>query len=187
MPRPFFRSEALSLIQARLEAAPPGLRERLEAVGLVSPLRPFDLNDELFLYARQPPEHLQRALKVFQQTLGALRRRVTKDGARLLVAYIPARFEVNPEDWERTQARYRIGNKKFDPRSLVFRLMTAASQEDVEFVDLTDALKATRGWFARPYFDTDSHWNARGAEAGARAVAAKLRQLRWTPDCASRD
>lgn len=185
--RPFLRSEALALIQARLEAAPPGLRERLEAIGLVSPLRPFDLNDELFLYARQPPEHLLRALKVFQQTLGALKRRVTKDGARLLVAYIPARFEVNPEDWERTQARYRIGNKRFDPRSLVFRLMTAASQEDVEFVDLTDALKATRGWFARPYFDTDSHWNARGAEAGAKAVAAKLRQLRWTPDCARRD
>jgi lysophospholipase L1-like esterase len=186
-PQPFLRSEALALIQARLETASPRLRARLERVGLVSPLRPFDLNDELFLYARQPPEHLVRAIRAFQQTLGALKRRVMKDGARLLVAYIPARFEVNPEDWERTQARYRIGNKKFDPRSLVFRLMTAASQEDVEFLDLTDALKATRGWFARPYFDTDSHWNARGAAAGASAVAAKLRQLRWTPDCAHRD
>lgn len=185
--RPFLRSEAWAQIQERLETAPPSLRERLEAVGLVSPLRPFDLSDELLLYARQPPEHLLRAIKVFQQTLGALKRRVEKDGARLLVAYIPARFEVNPEDWERTLARYRIGNKKFDPRSLVFRLMTAASQENVEFVDLTDALKRTRGLFARPYFATDSHWNARGAAAGAQAVGEKLRQLRWTPECARRD
>jgi hypothetical protein len=79
-PQPFLRSEALALIQARLETASPRLRARLERVGLVSPLRPFDLNDELFLYARQPPEHLVRAIRAFQQTLGALKRRVMKDG-----------------------------------------------------------------------------------------------------------
>ena len=178
-----FRSAALSVLLERLDAAPPSLREPLESYGIVPPLRTADLNDEILLYARQPPDHLQRAVRLFQKTLGALKRRVARDGARLIVVYIPSRFEVNPEDWERTLARYRIGNRKFDARSLIFRLMTAASQEDVEFLDLTDSLKAARGLFARPYFDTDSHWNARGADAGARATAAKLKQLGWAPRC----
>ncbi len=178
------RSEALALLRGRLDAAPPSIRDRFVSLGLVPPLRPFDLNDEIFLYARHPPEHLQRAMKVFQKTLAALKRRVERDKARLLVVYIPARFEVNPEDWERTLALYRIGNRRFDPRSVVFRLMTAASQEDVPFLDLTDELKAARGFLSGPYFESDSHWNARGAAAGARATASKLRQLGWAPACA---
>jgi lysophospholipase L1-like esterase len=184
VPVSVFRSEALALLRARLDAAPPSLRDRLVSLDLVPPLPPFDLNDEIFLYARQPPEHLQRAMKVFQKTLAALKRRVEKDKARLLVVYIPARFEVNPQDWERTLARYRIGNRRFDPRSVVFRLMTAAAQEDVPFLDLTDELKAAGGLLAGPYFETDSHWNARGAAAGARAVARKLFHLGWAPSCA---
>lgn len=179
-----FHSVVLEALQDRLEATPPAVRERLQGLGLVPPLRYADLNDELLLYSRNPPEHLVRALGVFQQIVGALKRRVARDGARLLVAYIPSRIEVNPEDWERTQARYRIGNKRFDTRALVYRLMTIASREDVPFIDLTDALKAARGLFARPYFATDSHWNPRGAAAGAQAVADKLRALRWAPACA---
>lgn len=180
---PFLRSEALAALRERLEATPPWVRDRLEVLGVVPPIRQVDLNDELLLYARQPPDHLRRAVDAFQKTLGALKRRVARDGARLLVAYIPSRFEVNPEDWERTKALHRIGDRRFDRRALVFRLMTAASREDAPFLDLTDALKAARGWFSRPYFATDSHWNSRGADAGARAVAAKLRQLSWLPAC----
>ena len=186
-PRPetasFFRSQALTLLRARLDRTPPWIRDRLEKLGLVPPILTFGLNDEMFLYARQPPEHLLRAIKAFQQTIGALNRRTARDGARLLVAYIPARFEVNADDWERTQTKYQIGTKWFDRRSLVFRLMTAAFQEGVEFVDLSDAIKAAQGFFSSPYLDNDNHWNARGSAVGARAVASKLQQLRWAPNC----
>lgn len=186
-PRPFFRSDFLSAVSAQLESAPTALRERLEALGLLDPLRRLDLNDEILLYSRRPPAHLLRALGDFQRLLGMFQRRVERDGAKFLVAYIPSRIEVVPEDWERTKARYRIGEKRFDIRAVASRLVDAASEEHVTFLDLTRSLKEQVGLFRRPYFATDSHWNARGAAAGARAVAWDLRRRGWLPDCASAD
>lgn len=181
--KPFLRSDLLALVRSRLENAPPSIRPRLEALGVVRPLPRLDVNDEIALYSRNPFDHLVRAFGLFEDIVVALRKRVERDGAKLLIAYVPARFEVNPEDWERTKALYRIGDRRYDVRIVATKLAAASERSGIPFVDLTEALRATRGVFAGPYFATDSHWNAIGADAGARAVAGKLRELGWVPGC----
>ncbi|HET7747600.1 MAG TPA: hypothetical protein VFM29_09895, partial [Vicinamibacteria bacterium] len=49
-----------------------------------------------------------------------------------------------------------------------------AGRLGLPFLDLTPPLAEADGTFTPTYFQTDSHWNARGQEVAARALAAFL-------------
>lgn len=166
-PKPF--SYVFEFVKQSVERSSARTYERLAGLGLWEPLNRLPLNDELRLFRVPELGHLRPAWSSFTWTLQALSRAVTDDGARLLVAYIPSRMEVNPRVWELTQVRYGLGSD-YDRDAVRKRVASIAARIDVPMIDLTPELTRANGLFKTTYFTTDSHWNAEGQRVAAAAV-----------------
>jgi hypothetical protein len=132
------------------------------------------MNDELRLFLVPELGHLRPAWSAFTYTVQSLSREVAESGGVLVMAYIPSRMEVNESVWQLTEARYALDPRTFQRAAVASRLRSLSGRIGVPYLDLTPSLAAA-DTFGRPtYFPTDSHWNARGQDVGARAVAEFL-------------
>ena len=61
---------------------------------------------EIRVYDRRPPDEITAAWTKTADLLGALAREASAHEARLLVVYVPNRFEVDPRAWELTRIAY---------------------------------------------------------------------------------
>lgn len=182
-PAPTEYSRVLELVKHGLEARSARTYNRLARMGVWEPLRKLPMNDELRLY--QVPElgHLRPAWSAFTFTVQTLSRDVAASGGRLVLAYIPSRMEVNDSVWQLTEARYDIDERTFQRSAVANRLRYLSGRIGVPMIDLTPSLAAAEGFFKPTYFPTDTHWNARGQDVGAKAVAEFLVSGGYVPGC----
>jgi hypothetical protein len=109
---------------------------------------------------------------------------VRSRGARLLVAYIPARFEVNDRAWQLNVAKYQLDEPRWNRRLVRMRLEDIARRNGILLLDLTPALRrADHGWRGGPYYEYDGHWNALGHAVAAAEVRERLRGQSWLTTC----
>lgn len=104
--------------------------------------------------------------RLTEALLDRLHGSVRKADARLLIAAIPARTQV--DDTERSQASHaalRPEDRDADLR----RLAAFARSRSVRFVDLLDSLREAHRQ-ERAYFRIDGHFNARGHAVAAREI-----------------
>lgn len=174
---------ALDWLGERLERSQPRLYNALARTGLWKPTRRMEISPELRVYMRSLPPEVKRAWEMTALILRALAQEVQAHAARLLVVYVPSRMEVSDRDWELTCLRYGINDRKWDRARVLGRLQEIASREAIPLLDLTPALRRASGLLSQPYYDYDSHWNARGQELAAREVERRLKQQGWVPDC----
>jgi hypothetical protein len=181
-------SAAWRWIRERLMLGAPNAYNTLAEMGLWEPFGDDAPPEQMKVYKRKRLGEIERAWEITDEILDGLNRAVVSDGARLAVVYIPSRFEVSDRDWELTRLRYGF-NERWERSLVLERLRSIAAQRGLELLDLTPALRESENqWFAEPYFRIDGHWNQTGHRVAAEALAERLEQLGWLPECAgSRD
>jgi hypothetical protein len=180
--RPAAGSAALSWARARLRDGAPRAHDALARLGLWPPVEPGELPIEMAVYLRDPPEPAVQAWLQTEHLLRLLAGETARNGAALVIAYIPSKMEVAERDWAVTRNRYRLDEREFD-RGRVARLLARTGRAlGVPVLDLTGALRAADGGPGRgPYFDRGGHWNARGHAVAAGAIAAALDRTGTSP------
>jgi hypothetical protein len=179
---PRARSMALRWAHDRLRDGAPRAHDVFARLGLWPAVRPGEVPIEMAVYLRDPPEPAVQAWLQTEHLLRLLAAETARNGASLLLAYIPSKMEVAERDWAVTRNRYRLDEREFD-RGRVARLLAATGRKlDVPVLDLTGALRAADAGPGRgPYFERGGHWNARGHAVAARAIAAELGRTGATP------
>ena len=178
-------SALLSWLQDRLETGAPGSYNALSRFGLWAPLRSLEPPTQLKVYKRRLPDEIEKGWVQTDAILGGLARDVRAKGARLMIAYIPSRMEVNDRDWELNRIRYTMDDDRWDRGLVQKRLREMSEKRGIPVLDLTPALRqAERGVFGGPYYNRDGHWNSLGNEIAAREVDRFLTERGWTRPCA---
>jgi hypothetical protein len=173
-------SALLQFVEERLKRGSPRLWDALAAYGVLNERDRPQPRDEMRVYTLGPTPRMNGAWLKTRLILDALRQGVAADGGRLLIVYVPARFEVDDASWDLTRYNYRM-DERWD-RGLVARRLAALGREiGAPVHDLTGPLREAGG--ASTYFAIDNHWNATGHRVAGASVAAFLRQIRWLPAC----
>ena len=171
--QPWRGSMALRLLSNRTSLGNPALHRLLAGGGLVEPDDPGPLPAELFpfraVHRRESDEMWSRTTAL----LRALAREVEGAGARLLVFYVPARFEVNERAWELTRQRYRLG-PRWKPERVAERLRAECAGLGLVLIDPREELRARESSGRPAYYPRDGHWTEAGHETAAGLIARKL-------------
>jgi hypothetical protein len=85
--------------------------------------------------------------------------------------------------WQLTEARYDVAGGGFQRTAVADRIRHITGRIGVPMIDLTPALREVEGFWTPTYFPTDSHWNARGQDVAARALADFLARGGFLPPC----
>jgi lysophospholipase L1-like esterase len=175
---PWRGSFALGLLARRTMEGNPPLHRRLAALGLVPPLSPDPPQDFLpFCYhGRQERWAVDDMWNRTRAILGKLDRAVRADGGRLLVVYVPARFEVNDEAWRWIRSRYDP-DREWNRDAVIERLARNLEPLALELIDPREELRLAERSAQPAYLALDGHWNARGNEIVATRIARHLRPL----------
>lgn len=177
-PRPIVGSALKTLLLERLFVGAPRWHARLAKWGLLDAYDPDAVPDELRVYkTRGRLAEVEAAWRRADSILDSLARTIRERGAKPVMVYIPARFEVSPRAMELTLLRYGLDATAWDESRVRTRLGGIAASMGFAFLDLTPALHAsislTRG---EPYFPLDGHLNRLGHDTAAQALLPFVRQ-----------
>lgn len=186
--KPYFTVDAGGALQPPRFALPdlagrlPGpLRQGLRRASLLfSKLDPDELGRVpgdpdyvrtiLSAYAAAPAPAVEDAWRVTEALLRAARDRAAGAGARFVLAYVPAPWEVDPPFWERMRWYFALPADGWDLAAPNRRLAAIAARHGLAYVDLRPDLAHAVAAGRRPYYALDGHWTAGGHDIAARAV-----------------
>jgi hypothetical protein len=180
-PPPPRGSALLEWLHDRLLYGAPRAAQALARLGLWEPVARPRVPLEIRVYERQPPPELDGAWTKTEDLLGALARAAAAHDARLLVVYVPSRFEVDPRAWELTRVAYGLDEGLWDRHAVCRRVMEIGARRGFDVLDLTEPLRGAVHWWSGPYYEYDGHWNALGHAVAARALRDFLEQPGWVP------
>jgi alginate O-acetyltransferase complex protein AlgJ len=128
--------------------------------------------DDWLFYSEELEVHSARAdAAAFRSNLAAqIKHSLNAQGINLLLVVVP--------DKTRIEAEHLCGlnrSELFKPR--ITNFIKLLSNEKIEAEDLTVNLAALPG---ERYYRTDTHWNEKGSNSAAMAIADKLSVLHWT-------
>jgi len=123
---------------------------------------------------------VRRTLAPVEESFGATGRYLaeiavtaTEAGVPVMFVLLPQRFQVSDREWDATLFEYGLAADAFDWHQPNDRLMTICREAGLSCLDLLPAFReaATAG---EPLYlpRGDMHWNRRGHEVAARALAA---------------
>jgi lysophospholipase L1-like esterase len=171
---PWHGSAALRLLGLRTERSNPPLHDWLAGAGLVEPAADHAPTRDWLQSYGPATDVTERRWRVTRALLGALRDSVSAHGARLVVLYVPAGFEVDDDDWRRTRERWGLDGEGWDVRVVARELAAACRTLDVPFVDPPAALREADRTGRRAYYQDDPHWNEVGHRVAAMDLAPTL-------------
>jgi lysophospholipase L1-like esterase len=133
-------------------------------------------------YVGEPDGELAHAWELTAALLALFRDEVRADGARFLVAALPGAELVYDEVWKDFAARSRERDR-FDRESPQRRIEEICRAAGIDLATMTAAFRAAAARASSAvapellYFDGIGHFNARGNELAAEAVATAVRDL----------
>jgi lysophospholipase L1-like esterase len=173
-------SALLEWLRDRLFYGAPRAHQALARLGLWPPIARMREQPEIQVYDRQSPPEIEAAWENTDALLGALAQETAAHDARLLVVYVPSRFEVDDRSWELTRILYGVDESMWDRAAVCRRLEQIGAQAGFPVLDLTAALRHEVHWpWRSPYFDYDGHWTRDGHRTAARAVRDFLSGAHW--------
>jgi hypothetical protein len=169
--KPFRGSIALALLQPRLDSHPRVARV-LSFFGLADPpSRRREIPEEFHPFGRQRPREVRRHWDRIAALLRRIDSEMAASGARLVVFYVPARFEVDDAAWALTREVYGL-NAQWDRNRVAEELGRISGDLGLPFIDPRAAFRRAEGGGARTYFPEDGHWTEAGNEVAAAEIAA---------------
>jgi lysophospholipase L1-like esterase len=172
-------SALLEWLHDRLFYGAPRVHQALARLGLWAPIARMREQPEIRVYDRQPAPEIEAAWKKTAALLRALAQETAEHDARLLVVYVPSRFEVDDHSWELTRILYGVDESGWDRAAVCRRLEQIGGRGGFPVLDLTAALRREVRWPRSPYFDYDGHWTRDGHRTAARAVRDFLGKAHW--------
>ena len=122
-------------------------------------------------------ERFEKAWRTTARLLLELDTRVRGAGARLLLVYVPAIVQIEPEDWEAKISGLGLPGEEYALDKPNRRLAAAAAGHGIPFLDLSPAFLAAA--VTETLFYRDSHWNAAGHALAADTIAGFLYEQSW--------
>ncbi len=174
-PRPAWRGwHALEWLGNRTERGNPDLHRWLARLGLVRPLHHHAATQEwLSVYGPKTPR-TEAMWKITRALLAALDRAVAARGARLVVFYVPAHFELDPVVWSRTRARWWLEGEGFDTERVFARLVAECGTLGLPLIDPRAAFARAESEGRPGYLELDPHWTVEGNRIAAHEMGAFL-------------
>lgn len=176
-------SVALRLLSDALATAHPGIHRRLAAIGLAAPLdrppppiEPYGPRNEA---VRQMWRTTEAILKTLKQELEAR-------NSRLVIFYVPARFEIDLAAWDLAFKHYRMGRRHWRPDRVFNTLRSAGARLGVPIVDPRQSLKQAESR-ETPTYREDGLWTERGRAVAAEALAPILTVHACSESAGSKD
>lgn len=183
---PIAGSAIRRFVEFRLRNGAPQAYNQLAAFGLWPPLVAGSTPRVFRVYRRRPIPEVAEAWVKTHALLRDLNAEAARNGARLLVAYVPHRLEINEATWRRFSLLLGWNETNVDRGGLARRLQEIGRDVGFPVLDLTPALrKADRGLLGGPYYLYDEHWTVLGHRTAAREVERFLRDEGWLR-CAGR-
>lgn len=178
-PRLWRGSAALTWVRHRLGEGAPRAYDVLARLRFWSALD-REPPPELLVFAPDPPEPVFQAWLQTEHLLRLLETEVRRRGARLVVAYVPSKMEVDRREWDRLRRRYDVDDQVLD-RGRIARLLEGAGRKaGFPVLDLTDALWREAANTQRDVYHRDGgHWNETGHAAAARAIRGQVLEAGW--------
>jgi hypothetical protein len=173
-------SALLEWLRDRLWYGAPRAYNALARVGLWPPMKKVPIRLELRVYERRQEPLIEDAWTKTRAILRALAGEVRAGGGQLLLVGVPSRFEVDDRSWNLTRTLYGVDESTWDRGQVMARLRDVGAQEQIEFLDLTAPLRASK---QPPYFTYDGHWTAAGHATAARALLETMRARGWLARC----
>jgi hypothetical protein len=167
-------SVALRLLSDRTSGAAPRLHRALARLGLVEPETDEGMPRELWPFGPGHKEDVALMWRRARAVLAALKDAVETRGARLVVFYVPARFEVDDSSWELTRERHGMGRRWWRRERVFDDLREACRSLGIPLVDPRADLRAAEAGGRPAYFVRDGHWTAEGHAVAARRIAQFL-------------
>jgi hypothetical protein len=166
----------LRLLSDRTSGASPRLHRFLARVGLVEPEAEEGMPRELWPFGPGPKDEVSAWWRRERALLAALKDAAESRGARLVVFYVPARFEVDDSAWDLTREKYGMGRRWWRPERVLEDLRDICRALGVPLVDPREDLRGAQSEGRPPYFVRDGHWTAEGHAVAARDIADRLRR-----------
>jgi hypothetical protein len=170
---PWRGSMALRLLSNRTSAGNPELHDALARVGLVEPDESGPPPLDLTPFSAVHRTETDRMWGVTRAILASLQKDVVAAGGRLLVFYVPARFEVNQRAWQLTRRRFGLG-PRWKPERVAERLHATCGELGIPLLDPRAELSALEESGRSAYFPQDGHWTEAGHRAAALLLAGRL-------------
>jgi lysophospholipase L1-like esterase len=172
--KPWRGSVALRLLSDRTSGANPRLHRVLARLGLVEPETEEAMPRELWPFGPGHKEDVALMWRRARAVLGALKEEALSRGARLVVFYVPARFEVDDRAWELTRERYAMGRRWWRRERVFDDLRETCRALGLPLVDPRDDLRAAEASGRPAYYVRDGHWTPEGHAVAAHRIAELL-------------
>jgi len=181
------RSALWEWLVERLASGAPKTFNRLARLGLWKPIALEAIPAEFMVFRANRTPQIDEAWQMTRLLLEALARDVNAKGSHFALAYVPSALEVDDRIWELSRLRYGMREDRWRREAVVQRLRAIAQTAGLPLVDLTPALRrANHGFWGRPYYAYDVHWNALGHSVAAHEVESFLKAEGWLPPCSDR-
>ena len=177
------RSALLEWVRERLWYGAPGAYDVVARLGLWPPMPRMDTRLELRVYERRRVEPIEDAWAKTAAILAELDVQARSRSARLLLAYVPSRLEIDERTWRLTSRLYDWDDAGWDRGRVAQRMKEIGAQADIPVLDLTDALRRAGENGGQPYFTYDGHWTPLGHRVAAREVQRFLVGHGWVDGC----
>jgi lysophospholipase L1-like esterase len=179
-------SALVEWVRERLWYGAPDAYDFIARRGLWPPMPRMDTRLELRVYERRRVEPVEHAWDKTAAILAELDAQARARSARLLIAYVPSRLEIDERTWRLTRRLYGWDEAGWDRGRVAQRLKEAAAPADIPVLDLTEALRrANDAGGRRPYFTYDGHWSPTGHRVAAEEVQRFLSKQGWLEGCAA--
>jgi lysophospholipase L1-like esterase len=151
------RSMVLQTIRLRFD----GIRRRFQQPGVAQ--RP------LVTYLADPPNEVDRGLQLARDTLLRIERAAGAAGARTGFVLVPARFQLDDDDYSRLAATVRAGGGTLERDAATLRFVRVLEPLGVPLLDLLPVLRSQPDP-ARLFFRENIHFTPRGHRVVAGAL-----------------
>ncbi len=149
---------------------------RLRATTLVDRLgRRNNIDPPLRTYLPDAPPEIGRGLAVVRRAVEQVKALTDAQGARLVVLLLPARFQVDDEDYGRLQVLVADSGRVLERDRASLRFQQALADLGVPIMDALPPLRAARHR-SRLYFESTAHFTAFGHQVLADALAQFLQR-----------
>ena len=130
-------SELLEWVRERLWYGAPDTYDLIAGLGLWRPMPRMETRLELRVYERRRVKQVEDAWAKTAAILAELDAQARSRSARLLLAYVPSRLEVDDQTWRLTRRLYGWDEDGWDRERVARRLQEIGARAGIPVLDLT--------------------------------------------------